>query len=93
MTRFTKRQEQALADIFHAQRFLPPVARIGPDMLNIGSQRALSTLVSHGLVERKRDHSSRRISYRLTAEGQLVAGDAEARLSDEAARQSAARTR
>jgi hypothetical protein len=85
----TPRQQQALADIFHAQQFIAPGAWITPDILNAGLRRTLSTLIPYGLVKGRQSRTARRTDYRLTGEGQRVAAEVFARLSDEAAIQTA----
>lgn len=83
----TPRQQQALADIFHAQQFKAPGGWITPDILSAASRRTLATLIPHGLVTGRQSRTARRTDYRLTAAGQRVAAQVVARLSDEAAMQ------
>ncbi len=67
-TTLTPRQQQALADIFHAQQFKAPGAWITPDILSAGLRRTLSTLIPYGLVK-GRQSRARNVSMTLIQPG------------------------
>ncbi len=85
----TPRQQQALADIFRAQRVKTPGAWITSNILDAGLRRTLATLIPHGLVKGRPSRAARRTDYRLTVEGERVAAEIFAYLSGEARRHAA----